>query len=126
MAADLVVDASGRTSHAPRWLEELGYEAPEETTITSFLGYASRVYAIPADFQTDWQVLFLQGQPPGYTRAGGLFPIEGRRWIVTLAGAARDYPPTDEQGFLEFAKGLRTPILYDTIKNAEPPADLRA
>jgi 2-polyprenyl-6-methoxyphenol hydroxylase-like FAD-dependent oxidoreductase len=120
MAADLVVDASGRSSHAPRWLEAMGYEPPEETRITSFLGYASRLYAIPQDFHADWKLLFLQGQPPEHVRGGGLFPIEGGRWIVTIAGAARDYPPTDEQGFLEFAQGLRTPILYDTIKDAEP------
>jgi 2-polyprenyl-6-methoxyphenol hydroxylase-like FAD-dependent oxidoreductase len=120
MAADLVVDASGRTSHAPRWLEELGYEPPAETRITSFLGYASRLYAIPKDFHADWTVLFLQGRPPEHARGAGLFPIEGGRWIVTVAGAARDYPPTDGQGFLDFAASLRTPILYETIKNAEP------
>jgi hypothetical protein len=42
------------------------------------------------------------------------------RWHVTLAGAGRDYPPTDEAGFLAFAKGLRAPILFDAIKDARP------
>ncbi len=31
--ADLVVDASGRESHAPEWLTALGYPAPEELVI---------------------------------------------------------------------------------------------
>ena len=35
-----------------------------------------------------------------------LVPLEGDRWLVTLAGAARDYPPTDAAGFLEFARSL--------------------
>jgi hypothetical protein len=39
---------------------------------------------------------------------------------VTVAGAGRDYPPTDEAGFLEFARSLRTSLLYDAIEGAEP------
>ncbi|MGH2583567.1 MAG: NAD(P)/FAD-dependent oxidoreductase [Dehalococcoidia bacterium] len=120
IAADLVVDASGRTSHAPRWLEALGYEAPAETTINSFLGYASRVYRIPEGWNADWRVLFLQPDALTIARGGGLFPIEGGRWIVTVAGAGRDYPPTDEAAFLDFARSLRTPLLYEAIKDAEP------
>jgi 2-polyprenyl-6-methoxyphenol hydroxylase-like FAD-dependent oxidoreductase len=120
ITADLVVDASGRTSHAPRWLESLGYEAPEETTINSFLGYASRVYKIPEGFDADWRILFLQPNAPATARGGGLFPIERGRWIGTVAGAGRDYPPTDEAGFLAFARSLRTPLLYEAIKDAEP------
>jgi len=39
LSADLVVDATGRASRAPRWLSELGYKAPEETIIDAHLGY---------------------------------------------------------------------------------------
>jgi 2-polyprenyl-6-methoxyphenol hydroxylase-like FAD-dependent oxidoreductase len=120
LAADLVVDASGRTSRTPRWLQELGFPAPAETTITAHLGYASRVYDMPDGFDGDWKMLYLQAKPPDNTRMGLLFPIEGQRWIVTLCGAGRDYPPTDEDGFLEFARTLRHPVLYDAIKDAKP------
>jgi hypothetical protein len=47
-------------------------------------------------------------------------PLEGGRWIVTLAGGGGEYPPTDGHGFLEFARGLRTPMLYEAIRDAEP------
>src|SRR5579871_1760629 len=39
LKADLVVDASGRESHAPDWLKALGYDAPEETVIDAHVGY---------------------------------------------------------------------------------------
>jgi len=39
-------------------------------------------------------------------RAGMLYPIEGDRWILTVAGVGRDYPPTDEAGFLEFTRSF--------------------
>jgi hypothetical protein len=38
---------------------------------------------------------------------------------VGLAGGDRDYPPADEAGFLEFARTLPTPTIYDAIKDAE-------
>jgi 2-polyprenyl-6-methoxyphenol hydroxylase-like FAD-dependent oxidoreductase len=120
LRAAFVVDASGRDSKAPEWLEELGYERPEEVKINSFLGYATRRYAIPDSFREDWKLLFLQGKAPDFPRGAALFPIEDNRWIVTVAGVGKDYPPTDDDGFLEFARSLRTPILYETIKHAEP------
>ena len=39
---------------------------------------------------------------------------------MTLAGGGRDYPPTDDDGFLAFARGMRHPLLYDAIRQAEP------
>ncbi len=92
---------------------------PAKATVTSFLGYASCYYAIPADFDADWRVLFLQADPAANARGGVLFPIEGNRWMVTLAGRGRDYPPTDEEGFLAFAGSLRSPLLHEAIRGAE-------
>lgn len=118
--ADLVIDASGRGSRAPHWLEALGYDRPEETTVNAFLGYASRIYQRPASLPVDWKAAYIQPAPPEFTRGGVAFPLEGDRWMVTLAGLGGDYPPTDEAGFLAFARSLRSPALYESIKDAEP------
>jgi len=118
--ADLVVDASGRGSRAPQWLASLGYAPPAETVINGFLGYASRLYQPPTGFKADWKCLYIQAAPPNRTRGGLLFPVEGGRWLVTLSGGGRDYPPTDEAGFVEFARSLASPLLYDAIKDAAP------
>ena len=118
--ADLVVDASGRNSKTPQWLTALGYTAPQETKVNPFLGYASRIYQSSSEFSDKWKALYLQASPPTLTRGGGFFPIEGNSWIVTLYGVGKDYPPTDEAGFLDFVRSLRSPMLYDAIKNAKP------
>lgn len=118
--ADLVVDASGRGSRAAQWLESLGYEAPAETVINSFRGYASCFYQPPAHIGDDWKGIFIQAAPPERTRAGLLFPVEGNRWLVTLIGGGGEYPPADEAGFREFARSLASPLLYDAIKDAVP------
>jgi 2-polyprenyl-6-methoxyphenol hydroxylase-like FAD-dependent oxidoreductase len=123
--ADLVVDTSGRPSDSPRWLTELGYAAPEETVVDAFWGYATRIYEIPPGWQADWKVLLLLNRPPYQPRACALEPIEGNRWLLSVAGVMRDYPPTDEEGFLQFVKGLPSRIVYDAITQAKPLSGIR-
>lgn len=127
LEAGLVVDASGRNSMLPDWLVQMGYDAPPETVINAFLGYGSRWYQRPQNLEADWQGITVSAFKGITGRGGVLYPIEGDssaphsvRWIVTLGGVGRDYPPTDEAGFLEFARSLRVPILYDLLKDAQP------
>lgn len=120
LGADLILDASGRNSRAPEWLEAAGYAPPDETVIDAAWGYATRVYEVPEGFEASWKSLLIMHRPPVVTRAGIIQPIEGNRWIVTLAGVMEDYPPTDEEGFLEYARTLKQPDLYEAIRNATP------
>lgn len=120
LSADLVVDASGRGSMAPQWLDRLGYTTPQKTTVNAHLGYASRICQLPSDFQSDWRALYLQPDPPNTIRGGAFYPLEENRWMVTLWGSDRDYPPTDEAGFLEFALSLPSPLLSEAIAAAKP------
>jgi hypothetical protein len=46
--------------------------------------------------------------------------IEGGRWILTLTGMVREWPPTDPDGFLGFTRTLHFPDIYDAIRDAEP------
>ncbi len=121
LLADLVVEASGRSSHAPEWLVAIGYAAPAETNIDSFIGYATRHYRPPANYTADWKALTLRGKPPNINRVGGYFSIEGGRWIVTMMGFGRADPPLDEAGFSEFARTLGDPpLLAEALREAEP------
>jgi 2-polyprenyl-6-methoxyphenol hydroxylase-like FAD-dependent oxidoreductase len=120
LRADLVVDASGRGSRAPQWLSELGLNKPRETVVNAFLGYASRIYQPSADFNAGWKALALQAAPPKRNRGALLFPIEGNRWLLTIVGGDKDYPPTDEEGFLGFIQSLPSSSLYEAIKSATP------
>ena len=46
--------------------------------------------------------------------------MEGDRWMVTLFGMLGEHPPTDEAGFLEFARSLPAPDVHEVIAHAEP------
>ncbi|MEA2640406.1 MAG: hypothetical protein QOF51_1800 [Chloroflexota bacterium] len=120
LQADLTVDATGRGSRAATWLKDLGYSEPRQTEINAFLGYATRLYRLKEDAARDWAGLYVQIAPPARCRGGVLFELEQGQWIASFSGAGRDYPPTDEAGFLEFARSLPTPLFYDAIKDAEP------
>jgi 2-polyprenyl-6-methoxyphenol hydroxylase-like FAD-dependent oxidoreductase len=125
VAANLVVDAGGRGSHAPRWLQELGFQSPTETAIGVDLAYASTKFHVPADCDRQERFIgFDWGIAPDCPSSGLLEIIEGNLWHVTLAGRFGQYPPQEEAGFLAFAKSLQTPRLYELIKDAERVADI--
>ena len=130
--ANLVVDCTGRGSATPRWLPELGFDAPPESKIEVNVGYSSRYYKRADGAQTPITIVY--PKPPAERRAATLFAIEGGRWICTLAGWLGDHPPTDSQGFLDFARSLPAADVYRVISQAEPlseavphrfPANLR-
>lgn len=123
--ADLVIDASGRHSRAPQWLVEQGYEAPPVETVNSDLRYASRFYARPEHFPTEWQSIIINGRPP-HTPAGLILATDHERWHVTLGGMAGQYPPTDDAGFLQWARSLSDPSIYEALRVARPLTPVRA
>ncbi|MFY2562927.1 FAD-dependent oxidoreductase [Corallococcus terminator] len=118
--ADLVVDASGRGSRMPQWLEALGHARPEEEQVQVDLAYTSGLFEPPPHFQHDWKALMLYPRPPSTWRAGFISSVEGGRWLVTLNGYFGDHAPTEPEGFLEFARSLSRPDLYGYLREARP------
>ncbi|MCA9894059.1 MAG: FAD-dependent monooxygenase [Anaerolineae bacterium] len=118
MQGDFVVDASGRRSRTPQWLEQLGLPTPETTVVDSEVGYATRLYRKPKGFDK-WTVLYMPARLPS-VRGGAIFEVENDIWMASLGGYNRQYPPTNEAEFLEYARTLPQPDLYDAIKDGEP------
>jgi 2-polyprenyl-6-methoxyphenol hydroxylase-like FAD-dependent oxidoreductase len=122
LGADLVVDATGRGTRTPTWLEALGYPRPPAAQVRVGLGYATRIYRLPPD-ALGGDLAVLQAATPRHPRAGALQMLEGDRGMVTLAGILGDHPPTDPGGFLDFARSLRFPDIYQAVRDAEPLDD---
>jgi len=123
--ADFVVDASGRGSRIVHWLEKLGVTGIEERTVDSGLVNATRIYRRPEGAE-HFPLTILQANPylslPG--RAGMVLPIEGARWMVSLAGTRGAEPPADPAGFTQYMRDLPHPILARLISGAEPLTDV--
>lgn len=119
LPADLVVDATGRTSRAAEWLPALGCPQPEEQVVDAGTTYATCVFEPPIGYRADWRCLLLQSTPDA-PRQGILNIVEGGRWMVSLAALGGVRPPTDHEGFLEYARTLRSPLLYEVLRDARP------
>jgi 2-polyprenyl-6-methoxyphenol hydroxylase-like FAD-dependent oxidoreductase len=117
LAADLVVDASGRSSSLEDWLGAAGVAVPPKRTVRAKVTYTSMNFDRPEeghpshpDFYVAYQMLFA----PRVPRAGVLLAVERNRWTCSLFGF-QDQPPTDDTGYLRFAESLDNPRLAQQI-----------
>lgn len=122
LTGDFVVDAMGRSSGTPGWLTELGLPAVPEERFGAGIAYASRTFRAPAGTTPEFPVINVAAEPKTdrYSRGGVLMPIEDGKWMVTFGGLPGGEPPTDEDGFMAFARDLSHPLLADLMAAAEP------
>lgn len=124
LAADLVVDASGRSTKAPRWLAAIGADAPYEEIIDTGLAYASRVYrdttgtlgGEPSAGALGLHVVPNPTQPYGFV----VLPLEDGTHLATFSGLRGDEPSTDDSEFESYAKRLPHPVVHRWLREAEP------
>ena len=123
ITADLVVDASGRSSRMPHWLARWGMVEPPTTTVDAGFGYAGRLYAAPPDHLGG--VAGIVMLPTRDAPAGGVaLPVEDGRWLVAAVGAGEHRPPRDPEGFDAFLARMRDPALADFTRSARPLGDI--
>lgn len=112
LTADLVVDATGRSSRTHNWLDEHGYRSPPVDTVDVDLAYSTVSVERPPD---DTRGYLCAPSPPD-TRGAAAVPIENDQWLVTLFGMHGTHPPTDREGYVEFAEKLPTPEIATIVR----------
>ena len=124
MLADLVVDATGRGSRSPLWLEAMGYGKPREQGIEVNIAYVTRQFRrLPHHLSGD---LFASIAATPETRRGGvILAQEGNIWTVTMNNY-HGMVPTELPAFIDFAKTLSSSYIYDVVSQAEPVGEARA
>lgn len=122
LCAELVIDASGRGSHTPKWLEELGYNKAQESLVRANLGYATRLYRRNSNEAGSKDWVFVTPETPTWRFGAGAFPIEGDRWIVTLGGYHAEQP--NAQNFDDFVSRLPVSDVHTIITKNEALSDV--
>lgn len=113
LSADLVVDATGRTSKTPTWLSDHGYDSPRVDEVTIDMTYSTvRVRRPPTD-----RGMVLVAPDPPRTRGGAMIPVEGDRWEVILQGVHGDTPPTERTKLVEFAESLPVSDVAECLRS---------
>jgi 2-polyprenyl-6-methoxyphenol hydroxylase-like FAD-dependent oxidoreductase len=106
LAADLVIDCSGRGSHSPRWLRNWGYEAAEEQRVTVGVGYATAYFERTPD-QLPGTTLVVSASSPDMLQPAVMIAQEPEvgdsrpRWVVTFGGFSGDHPEPTLAGIQE-------------------------
>jgi 2-polyprenyl-6-methoxyphenol hydroxylase-like FAD-dependent oxidoreductase len=118
LAADVVMDATGRGARTPALLESLGYGRPVEETVVMHTTYVSQLLRMPRGALPEMLVNI--GPAPG--RPTGLFltGYENDTWMFTVFGLVGHEPPKDLAGMLSFADGYCPAHLSAAVRAAEP------
>jgi hypothetical protein len=102
VAADLVIDATGRGSRMPVFLENLGYGRPSEDEVAVRLAYASQAVWIPPGLLREHIVAAFP--QPGRHTLMALCRNENDISMFTIGGMLGEEPPTDSAGMAAFAE----------------------
>ncbi|MFD2762732.1 FAD-dependent oxidoreductase [Micromonospora eburnea] len=116
--ADLVVDATGRGSRTPAWLDALGYQRPEEERVKVGLAYTTRHYRTRPEMFDGVQSINPVASP-AHPRGAFFGQVGTDLCILSLTGLLGDYPPTEPEAFLEFVRSLPVPDVYEAVRDAE-------
>ncbi|MFD0403586.1 FAD-dependent monooxygenase [Kitasatospora sp. NPDC127121] len=123
--AELVVDAAGRTTSVPDWLAELGHPPVPEERVDAGVAYSSRLFHRPAGVDIGYKAIYVQTKAPDAPHLGVLLPVEGDRWIVSVAGMRGAEPEPGEAGFTKQLARLRDPSIREALQQAEPAGEVR-
>lgn len=118
--ADMVIDASGRSSKLIRWLEQIGLSVPEPEVLKVSLGYSTRYYKIKSSIPNEW--VMSDSDPEQGIRAGIFTRIEDDIAGLILFNAGGDeYPSTQPEEFQEQLKHLfASDKIVELMERLEP------
>ncbi len=116
--ADLVVDAAGRGTRLPVWLEQWGFDRPPEDSVDVGIAYATHQLRIPDGLIAEKVVVAgaCRNQPRGL----GMLYYEDGTWGLTTFGVAKVEPPHDFAGMCALADEVVPPHIAAAIRQGEP------
>jgi 2-polyprenyl-6-methoxyphenol hydroxylase-like FAD-dependent oxidoreductase len=119
LAADLVVDATGRTSRTPAWLGDHGYPVPDTSEVTVDVTYSTvRIERPPAARRG-----VLVAPEPHRPRGVAMLPIEGNQWEVVLQGMHGERAPGDRETFIEWADAMPVDEIARQLRSQQWQSD---
>lgn len=120
--ADLVVDAAGRGTRLPAWLQKWGYPRPPEETVDVGISYASQRVQVPTGLVAEKVVVAgaSREQPIGI---GALFYEDGI-WNVTSFGIAKVEPPQNFAQICDVADEILPAHFSSALRQGTPLGEM--
>ena len=120
--SDLVVDAAGRGTRLPVWLEQWGFQRPPEKTIDVGIGYASQQFRLPEGAIRERVIV--AGASRDEPRGLGLLGYEDGTWMLTTFGVAKVEPPQSFPEMVALADTLLPERVAGALRRAEPVGEV--
>jgi 2-polyprenyl-6-methoxyphenol hydroxylase-like FAD-dependent oxidoreductase len=122
VAADLVVDAAGRGTRLPVWLQQWGFGRPHEDVVDVGIAYATHQVHIPAGLLKEKVVVAgaSRAEPVGL----GMLFYEDGNWGLTTFGTGKVEPPSDFAGMCDLADRILPRHFADAIRQGTPIGDI--
>jgi 2-polyprenyl-6-methoxyphenol hydroxylase-like FAD-dependent oxidoreductase len=120
--ADLVVDATGRGTRLPVWLEQWGFGRPTEDTVDVGIDYATHQVRIPDDAIKEKVVV--AGASREHPVGLGMLLYEDGLWSATSFGTGKAVPPQSFAEICDLGDILLPPHLSAALRAGEPVGDM--
>lgn len=117
LSADLVVDATGRGSRTPAFLESLGYGRPREDELVVSLAYASQPLHIPRGRLAEGLVVV--SPEPGRPTTMALVGYENDTWMLTVGSMMGRKPPSHFNEMCSFVEDFAPTDALAAVRAAE-------
>lgn len=105
LIADIVIDASGRSSKITKWFNKIGLSVPEPEVLKVSLGYSTRYYKIKSSIPNEF--IMSDSDPEEGIRAGIFTRIEDDiTGLILFNAGGGEYPSIKAEEFQEQIKSL--------------------
>lgn len=122
VGADLVVDATGRGTRLPVWLNKWGYGRPAEETVDVGIAYASHQFHVPEGLLAEKVVVV--GASRAQPRGIGMLFYEDGNWNVTTFGVGKVEPPRTVAQILDLADDILPAHVSAALRRATPLGEM--
>ncbi|MBB5851214.1 NAD(P)/FAD-dependent oxidoreductase [Amycolatopsis umgeniensis] len=126
LGADLVVDASGRGSRLPEWLERIGYGPPPVSIVHSDVRYVSVVTEPDPSFDPEWLIILGGGTESRSPVGGVVLRVEHGGLHISFGSIGRSAPvPTELSELRDFADRRTAPVVAEALRRSTPIGPVR-
>jgi 2-polyprenyl-6-methoxyphenol hydroxylase-like FAD-dependent oxidoreductase len=122
LTADLIVDATGRGSRAPLFLEEFGYDRPPVDELEMRIAYATLPVRVPPG--TLRELVLTVNPIASRPTTFAMFAVENDAYLVLGGTIGGREPPADRAELLDFLEQFAPRHALAAIRAGEPLGDV--
>jgi len=124
VAADLVVDCTGRVSKVPEVLLRRGFDPIQQFTLNIGISYTSALFHAPLDAAEGFAVVAITPEPPA-KRGGFVARLHDETWIVSLHTRFEQPLPKNYDEMLAFAETFEVADVAAFLRQASLLGEVR-